>query len=150
VGGEGRGQPWPGIYYAAGDRLTLSFYKDPSKGRPPTSTAKADIGLWGLECRHVLESKAARVDGLEFVALAPVGVAPAPVGGIRDQIDLGLRVTNISDKPLALSTFDVIRPRLYTADGQELRMDGGRDGQPRPTPPVRLAAGASWTWRAQA
>jgi RNA polymerase sigma factor (sigma-70 family) len=150
TGGEGRGQPWLGIYSAAEDRLTLSFYKDASKGRPPASTAKADVGLWGLECRHVLESKAVRVDGLEFVALAPVGVGPAPVGGIRDRTDLALRVTNVSDKPLALGTFDVIRPRLYTADGKELRMDGGRDGLPKATPPAMLAPGASWTWRAEA
>jgi RNA polymerase sigma factor (sigma-70 family) len=150
VGGDDRGGPLLGIYRGVQDRLTLSFYKDPAKGRPSVDSAKVDVGFWGLECRHVRESKAVRVDGLEFVALAPVGVAPAPVGGIRDQIDLGLRVTNVSDKPLALSTFDVIRPRLYTADGKELRMDGGRDGQPRPTPPAILAAGASWTWRAQA
>src|SRR5262249_44554025 len=46
--------------------------------------------------------------------------------------------------------FDVIRPRLYTADGKELRMDSGRDGKPRATPPAMLAPGASWTWRSQA
>jgi uncharacterized protein (TIGR03067 family) len=152
VRGDGREQAkvLRGIYNMAGDRLALSFFKDAARGSPPESSAKIDIGLWALECRHVLESKAVRVDGLEFVALAPVGVAPPPVGGIRDNVDLGLRVTNDSDKPLALSTFDVIRPRLYTADGKELRMDGGRDMSPRLTPPAMLAAGASWTWRAQA
>jgi uncharacterized protein (TIGR03067 family) len=150
VRGDGPGQPLLGIYYMVEDRLTLCFYKDAANGRPPEFSAKIDIGLWALECRHVLESRAVRVDGLEFVALSPVGVAPAPVGGIRTQVELGLRVTNVSDKPVALGTFDVIRPRLHTADGKELRMDGGRDGLPKDTPPALLAAGASWTWKAQA
>jgi uncharacterized protein (TIGR03067 family) len=152
VRGEGRkeAEALPGIYHMAGDRLTLCFYKDAAKGRPPEFSAKIDIGLWGLECKHVLESKAVRVEGLEFVALAPVGVGPGPVGGIRDQIDLGLQVTNVSDKPLALCTFDVIRPRLYTADGRELTLDRGRDGEPKPLPRGMLAPGASWTWKAQA
>jgi RNA polymerase sigma factor (sigma-70 family) len=152
VRGEGRekAEALLGIYRVAGDRLTLCFYKDAAKGRPPEFSAKTDVGLWALECKHVVESKAVRVEGLEFVALAPVGISPAPVGGIRDQIDLGLRVTNVSDKPVALCTSDVIEPRLVTADGKEVRLDRGRDGEPRPLPPAMLAPGASWTWQAQA
>src|SRR5262249_55438149 len=84
-----------------------------------------------------------------FVALAPRRASAPPAGGAGD-LDLGLRVTNVSGKPLALSTFDVIRPRLYAADGKELRMDCGRNASPRPTPPAPLAPGASWTWRPEA
>src|SRR5262249_843617 len=148
VRGDDQEQARLGIYAVNQDRLKLCFYKDAAKGRPPTFSAKIDLGLWVLDCKHVAESKAVRVGGLEFVALAPVGVSPTPT--TRD-FNLGLRVTNVSDKPLALRTFDVIRPRLYAADGKELGMDRGeRLRSPIPTLPAMLAPGASWTWQPRA
>jgi hypothetical protein len=94
-------------------------------------------------------TKAARVDGLEFVALAPDRVIkPAP--GASCDFDLGLRVTNVSGKPLVLATFDVIHLRLFTAQGKEVGMEARRKDTPKRTPPVMLAPGASWTWQPQA
>jgi RNA polymerase sigma factor (sigma-70 family) len=98
------------------------------------------------------ESKPADVQGLRFVALVPERVSPPPAGGACD-FDLGLRVVNVSDKPVALATFDVIRPRLYFVSGKrvvELGMDSRRKDTPRLTPPAMLAPGASWKWRPEA
>jgi hypothetical protein len=69
---------------------------------------------------------------------------------VTADFDLGLRITNVSDQPLTISTFDVIRPRLYTADGKEVQVSIGRNGMPRPTAPATLAPGASWTWQPKA
>jgi uncharacterized protein (TIGR03067 family) len=152
VRGDGREvtKVLPGIYHMAGDRLRLCFYKDATKGRPPEFSAKIDIGLWVLACTHVVESKPVRAQGLEFVALAPVGVSPTPT--VCD-FDVSLRVTNVCDKPLGLSTFDVIRPRLYFVSGKrvvELEMASRRKDAPRLTLPAKLAPGASWMWRPEA
>jgi hypothetical protein len=64
-------------------------------------------------------------------------------------VDLRLRVTNVSNsKPITICTFDVIRPRLVTAEGKELLPDlRGRKDTPKVTPPKTLAAGESWSWR---
>src|SRR5262249_18265785 len=64
--------------------------------------------------------------------------------------DLGLRITNISDKPVALAINDVIRLRLISADGEKTGMNSGRRELPKPNLPVTLAPGDSWTWRANA
>ncbi len=118
------------------------------EGRLPSNQAGFEV-VARKEREDAAESEAMRVEGLNFVAVVPKRVATPPAGG-RRAFDLGLRVTNVTDKPVALSTFDVIRPRLYTAGGKELVMDGGRNGSPRPSPPVVLAPGASWTWRPEA
>jgi hypothetical protein len=94
-------------------------------------------------------TKGVRVEGLEFVALVPDRVSK-PLPGTSRDVDLGLRVTNVSGKPLAIRTFDVIRPRLYTADRREVGIDIGRHVLPKPTPPALLAPGASWTWQPRA
>jgi len=102
--------------------------------------------------KQVAESKAVEVNGLKFVALVPKrSTAPAP-GGTRS-FDLGLRVTNVSDKPLLLRTFDVILPRLYALRGKqvvEVEMGSRRKDTPKLTPAAMLAPGASWTWRPKA
>jgi RNA polymerase sigma factor (sigma-70 family) len=97
----------------------------------------------------LVESKAVEIKGLKFVALVEERVAPPPKDGERD-FEIGLRVTNVTDKPLALRTFDVVRPRLYFVSGKRvvpLDMECGRNGTPKPTPPAVLQPGASWTWR---
>jgi RNA polymerase sigma-70 factor (ECF subfamily) len=119
------------------------------EGRLPSNEAAFEVVAHKERKEDVAESEAVRVEGLSFVALAPKRTLTPLAGGTRD-LDLGLRVTNVSDKPLALSGFDVIRPRLYAAGGKELEMNSGRNGLPRPPAPAVLAPGASWTWRPEA
>ena len=148
------GRPRAGL---APGKYALSFRYESLDGRktpgPALSTGKAttaEVTFEILDNRNA--SKAVRVEGLEFEALIPARVLPPAAGG-AGAFDLGLRVTNVSDKPLALRTFDVIRPVLYAVSGQRvipLKFDGGRDGKPKPTPPATLAPGASWTWQPQA
>src|SRR5262249_62228462 len=73
-----------------------------------------------------------------------------PRRAVRGAGSRGSGATSASDKPLTLSGFDVIRPRLYTADGKELEVHLGRNATPKRPPPVELAPGGSWTWRPQA
>src|SRR5262249_27434749 len=110
-----------------------------------------DVGLWVIRCARRTVSTPVRVKGLEFVVLAPDRVIKPLPGTTRD-FDLGLRVTNVSGKPLALCTLDVIRPRLYRVDGkEEVGIDIRWDGSSRiPWPPAMLAPGASWTWETRA
>jgi uncharacterized protein (TIGR03067 family) len=93
---------------------------------------------------NMAESEAVRVQGLSFVALVPKGVSRL------GEVDLGLRVTNVSDKPVALSVNDVISIRLVSLAGERTGMNRGRDGLPRPKPPVMLQPGDSWRWRSGA
>jgi RNA polymerase sigma factor (sigma-70 family) len=95
------------------------------------------------------ESEPVRAEGLELVVLVPKRI-PLPGAGSRD-VALGLRIRNVSDKPITISVFDVIRPWVFnTVDGVKLGADIGRDGKPKPLPPVTLAPGASWTWQPRA
>jgi RNA polymerase sigma factor (sigma-70 family) len=98
-------------------------------------------------------SKPVRVDGLEFMAFAPIRVA-APNKAAEDAavpVDLSLRVTNVSDRPLSLWVNDSLNLRLSTPEGKEpLKPDVGRDGTPKAKPPVKLAPGDSWTFRLDA
>jgi RNA polymerase sigma-70 factor (ECF subfamily) len=95
------------------------------------------------------ESEPVHVEGLEFAALIPKRI-PLPGAGPRD-VALGLRITNVSDKPLTISVSDVIRPWIFnTVDGLKLGAALGRDGKPKPLPPVTLAPGKSWTWQPRA
>jgi RNA polymerase sigma factor (sigma-70 family) len=95
------------------------------------------------------ESKPVRGEGLEFTALALARVA-APAAGGKTDVNLGMRIVNVSDKPITVWVSDVIRPRLFTADGVEMKADIGRDGTPRPKPPETLSPGESWMWRPDA
>jgi RNA polymerase sigma factor (sigma-70 family) len=95
------------------------------------------------------ESEPVRVEGLEFVALIPKRI-PVPDGAARD-VALGLRITNISDKPLTISVFDVILPWIVnTVDGVKLGAELRRKDTPKHLPPVTLAPGKSWTWQPRA
>jgi hypothetical protein len=121
------------------------------EGRLPSNEAAFEV-VAKKEKGGRSESKAVLVQGLEFVALVPERVPEPPLDG-DGTFNLGLRVTNISGKPLALRTFDVIRPRLYAVSGKrvaEVKIDIGRDGEPKPSLPALLAPGASWTWEPQA
>ena len=50
------------------------------------------------------ESKAVRVNGAEFVAFAESPIQ-APTVGAKRPVDLGLKIVNQSDKPLAFYSF---------------------------------------------
>src|SRR5262249_50206977 len=98
------------------------------------------------------ESEPVRVEGLEFVALVPKRI-PAPAVGQTRDIEIGLRVTNVSKEQIAIRTFDVIRPKLYLVSGKrvaEVKIDIGPDGTPKRSPRASLAPGASWTWQPKA
>ena len=100
-----------------------------------------------LDARN--ESKPVRVDGLEFTALAPARVAAPPPGGKTD-VGIEMRVVNVSEKRLLLTTFDVIRPRLITPDGKTIEPELSRPDKAPVTPLANLAPGDSWTWRPEA
>jgi RNA polymerase sigma factor (sigma-70 family) len=136
----------------------------PHDVKPTVSTAAFTV----LEGRK--ESKPAAVNGVEFRAYVQGQVqAPAAGGwlnaidlahlnasdvaekiqvanfnGIPESkaIDLGLRVTNATDKALTFKLTDAVWPVLKTADGKELRMSRGREVT-GPCPPIAVDAGAS-------
>jgi RNA polymerase sigma factor (sigma-70 family) len=152
AGDNDQGPTWRGICYLAsdGDRFDLCFYKNDPQKRPPEFPAKADVGLWAIRCLRRADSPPVRVEGLEFVARVPERIPFPPHGGLIN-VDLSLRVTNVSDKPLGVSVDDVIRPWVFNAaDGKKLECSIGRDGSPRPQTPFTLAPGESWTWQPQA
>jgi hypothetical protein len=49
-----------------------------------------------------------------------------------------------------LNVNDVVAPRLIAPDGKQLKPSLGRDGKPKPKPPVTLAPGVCWQWRPDA
>jgi hypothetical protein len=119
------------------------------QGRLPSNAAAFEVVAKTEKDKDRAEVKPVVVEGLSFEALVPNQI-PLPAPGRSNNVDLWLRVTNVSDKPVTLWTFDVIRPRLYTADGKEVETSIGRNGQPALTPPVLLAPGLRWTWRSEA
>jgi RNA polymerase sigma factor (sigma-70 family) len=127
---------------ALGPTLGRSPKPDGPPGGPVAKDKKED---------GVNESKPVVVEGLSFVAFAPARVA-VPRDGETD-VPLGLRVTNTTDKPVTLATFDVIQPRLYFVSGKrvvEVGMDSRRKDGPKAPPPVMLGKGESWTWEPKA
>jgi uncharacterized protein (TIGR03067 family) len=99
--------------------------------------------------RDMAESEPVREGGLEFVAFIAKWL-PTPSLAGRD-VALGMRVTNVSDKPLTIWVFDVIHLWLVDpAAAKKWEADRGRDGLPKALPPVMLAPGASWTWQPRA
>jgi RNA polymerase sigma factor (sigma-70 family) len=136
------------------ERLTLreAWTGDVKTPYVEVSLAEPGQGEGSRDDKGMAESKPVEAQGLKFVALVEERVTPPPAGAERD-FGLGLRVTNVSDKPLGLATFDVIRPRLYFVSGKrvvEVEMGSRRKDTPRLTPPVTLAPGASWTWSPEA
>src|SRR5262249_25065772 len=78
-------------------------------------------------------------------------VVPAPGESTIRDVDLRLRITNVSEKPVAIAVSDVIRPWVFnTVDGVKLGADLQRRELPVPSPPVTLAPSASWTWQPDA
>ena len=62
-----------------------------------------------------------------------------------------MRVVNISENRLMLTTFDVIRPRLIAPNGKEIEPElRARKDLPKITPLATLAPGERWTWRPEA
>jgi RNA polymerase sigma factor (sigma-70 family) len=137
-------------------RYTVQYFYEEKQGgwegRLPSNVAAFEVLPGGKKEEggaFLAESEAVRVAGLKFVALV-AGRTPLPEASGARSFDLGLRVTNVADKPVALATSDVIRPRLFTEGGTELKIVQGRDGKPPPTPPTLLWPGASWTWGPEA
>ncbi len=106
----------PGKY-----QLVVDYYTgDWAEGKPDRWVGKVrtePVEFEILDARN--ESKPVRVEGLEFKALAPARIA-APSPGGKVDVDIGMHVVNVSDKPLTVWTDDAARPRLTTADGKEL------------------------------
>jgi hypothetical protein len=131
LGDKEKGPTWLGTCALSGDAngFELYFYRKDHQKRPPAASAKVEVGLWVIRCARRTVSTPVRVEGLSFVVAAPERIGVPPVGGLYN-FDLELRVTNVSNKPLALRTFDVFRPRLYTAEGKELGMETRRKDTP--------------------
>jgi RNA polymerase sigma factor (sigma-70 family) len=114
------------------------------EGRLPSNVVTFEV------VAEKVESKPVIADGLSFVALVPKRI-PVPAAGGATDVDLGLRVTNVSDKPVTIAVSGVIRPWVYnTVDGRKLGASLAQDGTLRALPPVTLAPGGSWTWRPRA
>jgi uncharacterized protein (TIGR03067 family) len=91
----------------------------------------------------MLESKEVVVDGVGFQAV--VEAKPiAPVPDWWQEVKLGLRFTNRSDKRVALNLQHAIRGTLKTADGKELKDDWTPKKNSRPAPMI-LKPGESLT-----
>ena len=138
----------PGKYLLTAE-YALEQSPDPTK---PfwTGTAKtAPVAFEILEAPDT--SKPVSVEGLEFTAIAPAHVAAPATGGKAD-VDIGLRIVNLSDsKPITVCTLrrDPAAPgrggRQGIAAGTSRRKD-----LPKVTPPVTLGPGESWKWRPEA
>jgi RNA polymerase sigma factor (sigma-70 family) len=90
------------------------------------------------------ESKAVRVDGVDFQAVIEKKRLVADPA-LKQPIDLGLRITNGGGQPLQFSLADTIRPLIETA-GKPIKPGGGRNGTKR-VEPVLLGPGKSTTIR---
>src|SRR5262249_60836166 len=109
-------------------RYTVQYFYEERlggwEGRLPSNVAAFEVLPGGKKEEggaFLAESEAVRVAGRKFVALV-AGRSPLPEAGGARPFDLGLRVTNVADKPVALATSDVIRPRLFTEGGTELKI----------------------------
>jgi RNA polymerase sigma factor (sigma-70 family) len=108
------------------------------EGRLPSNEAafeivpakeKKDAGL--------KESGAVRSNGAEFQVVVE-GRVRQPAAGVTRPLDLGLRVTNTSDK--ALTFYNTVRFVVASPDGKALRMSGGADGI-RAAAPITVESG---------
>jgi uncharacterized protein (TIGR03067 family) len=133
--GDGQKPILYGIYEIEGGTLKLSWKQTDNPEDRPTDITKAYV------YRRAKESKAVNVDGVEFRAYIQ-GTCLVPPPGESRPIDLGLRITNTTNGPLTFALMDKVWLVLKTAEGKELRMEGGRDGT-RPYPPVTIEAGKS-------
>lgn len=111
-------------------------------------------GLWALLGRGAeqgvshaseaqVESEPVRVNGVDLQAVADARWR-MPEHGAEREADLGLRVTNRTDKPLPFNLFDTVWVRMNNAAGKALQMDGGRNGTRR-LPPLLVEVGKSQT-----
>src|SRR5208282_3666480 len=88
-------------------RYTVQYvYEEKDAGVPPregwTGRLPSNEAAFAVVARKeqtMAKSEAVRVEGLSFVAFAPKSIAAPPVGESRF-FDLGLRVTDVSGKPL--------------------------------------------------
>jgi RNA polymerase sigma factor (sigma-70 family) len=118
------------------------------EGRLPSNDVAFEV-IAGEGKDGMAESKPERVEGLEFVVLIPKRIPVPPPDGTQD-VALGLRVANVSDKPVALSVNDVISLRLVSPDGEQMEMNSRRKDTPKRQPPALLRPGKAWTWQPDA
>jgi RNA polymerase sigma factor (sigma-70 family) len=115
------------------------------EGRLPSNEAAFEV-VAGEATDGMAESKPERALGLEFVGLVPKRIPVPPAAGTQD-VALGLRVTNVSDKPVNLAVNDVIELRLVAPDGKQMEPNLRRKDTPKRQPPVPLRPWETWTWR---
>jgi hypothetical protein len=89
-------------------------------------------------------SKAVRVNAVDFEAVADRFWA-IPAAGQETPVNLGLRLTNHTDKDLSFNLFDTILPRFETADGQQRWVGEAERSATRPAEPVSIPARKSVT-----
>src|SRR5262249_35804273 len=108
-------------------RYTVQYVYEEKMGGWEGRLPSNDVAFEGIaaEGKEVAESKRGRALGLEFVAFVPKRV-PGPAAGETQAVALGLRVTNISDKPVNLAVNDVITPRLVSLDGETTELQSRR------------------------
>lgn len=146
-GGErGKNVPWPlpsgEVDAAEGNYDLTSFYflTRPGKytvqyiyeekqgrweGRLPSNTVSFELVATGTCPEERVEK-----DGVHFEVLAPDRTWPIPKNqpGIQAPVNLGLRISNKTNKPLRFSRFDTLWVEMVRPDGKSLRRGGGRDG----------------------
>ena len=98
---------------------------------PPA--AKADVGIEHFvpEAIHVGESAPVSLNGLQFSVVAQTNWRPLkpPTSdhSLSDDLEIHLRVLNLTREPIVFPTFDTFRIVIKNADGTIIRMGGGRD-----------------------
>jgi hypothetical protein len=126
--------------------LLLVAIATAQSGRPDEQEAKEQ----GKQQVELAASMPVRVKGLEFAALVQKRIPVPPLGTSQD-VAVGLRVKNVSQEPITIPVFDVIRPSVFnTVDGVKLAAQIGRNGPPKAVPPVTLGPGKTWTWEPRA
>lgn len=103
------------------------------------------------EAFEVVERKAAdlaasepkNAEGLDFQVVIEKKV-PIPTPKTTEYFEVGLRLTNRTDKLVAFNLFDTLVPVLASADGKTYKLTGGRDGT-KPPKPLSIAPGKTET-----
>ena len=82
-----------------------------------------------------------RENGIEFQAVVQARW-PIPAAGEKTEIQLGLKVTNRTEKVVQINLFDTVQIVLKDATGRSLPIQGGRDRTTYPDPRILAPAEA--------
>ncbi|WP_083625002.1 hypothetical protein [Planktothrix serta] len=104
---------------------------------PTELSATEDLGMKkfaNLISVESTDSNAVEVDGIRFESLIPQRVLTIPPNRPDAQIpvQLGLRITNQSQKPVRFTRYDTLFPLLLEPNGQRLQLGGGRNWSASP------------------